>query len=858
MGSSGTVRRTGRGVQVALAGVLGWLLALAVLLLIERRRLELVLRALGGGGSRLGADDLLAAVVVVVAPLLAGIAIALLVGLLLHVLRTLLYARAMHTYAGQYLQQHGILQRYGLAPSVVRFSSAGEPTTEGSELFPRVAEAHARVLLLGEAGTGKTVALHALAYELTRRRWLVSCLLGRRPLPVLVPLPGYAEAAPGVARHQYLASQVARFGSHRFARSSLEALRAQRLVLLCDELDAVHAATRSAVCAELADLGVAGQPPVRTIIACDLQTYVHAPQAFAPVRSFQRVVLADMPAATAAVRRAMRSPTRGKQIASPLEGHRLETALATPALLAALLTLLEAGWEPPYGRGPLLIEYVTFLCERATKLEPGVEGGNLGMLLGELAGSLREADYPAVAVNAGVSVGAAVGTWLGAHPPIAVNDHRSATRGPSARENVEVLCRAALKAGILVVRSDGRAVQFAHRLLEAGFAAWWLQQDDDGMGRIQPALLRPRWALPVVVWSDGGKDPADVAKRLLRLADTPDGTAARVGRMSGASVYPAALALAVAAAAEGFANALAQPAETPRLTQRMRDLTQQHLRDMLDQALIYMSDHDHQARLTRALQQVEEATGPELSASIAYLIRQDEFNRLLRAQLVGLLGMLASPPALAVLIELLGEMDPVMRQATEQAFRLAGSAALGPLQSALADESDMVRARAGEVLARLGDIAVDNAIAGLGSESPPERAASARALGQLRATQAVEALIARLDDDASDVRAVAARALGTIGGGQAAEALLEATRSTDPTLRAAAAGALGTCREARPSTRLLELLNDPEAEVRAAAAESLGKLGDERAVEALRERREDPDPWAQHAVSTALRRMGRS
>jgi HEAT repeat protein len=861
MGSSPASRQGGHRLSLVLSGFLGWLLALAAAIALERVPLEEALRRLRGGMPP-ETSELVTLALVLAPPILAGVAVALLLAVLRRVLSTVIYARAMHIYTRRYLDRHGVLRRYGLEPGVVRFTSEGEPASDTGEPLVRVVEAHPRLLLLGAPGAGKTMALYTLAYEMSRRRWWLACALGRRPLPVLVALPGYASAASegraGEARLKYLAAQVSRFSTGGFARRSMADVRAGRLILLCDQMDIVPLTARNDVCAELASLGTPGPTRARMVIACDVQTYTRASQTFAPLRSFQRVVLADMAPvdARASVRQAGIAASKGKTGGLSIEGHRLDTALANPALLAAVLDLLAAGWQPPYGRGPLLIEYLALLCERAAKHEADVDAGRLGVFLGELAGSLREAGARTVVLTGTGNLGGAISEWLAAHEPITVNDHRSSTLTAYPLAESEKLSRAAISAGLLDVRSDEGALQFAHRVLEDGFAAWWLQHDDDGLSRIQPALLRPRWAFPVVLWSDSAKDPADVAKRLIRLSDTPDSTAARAGLMSSAGVFPATLALAIAAATEGFANALAKPADTPKLATRTRDLAQQHLRDLLDRAAIYAANTDQQARLARALQEVEESSGPELAASIAYLAGEAELNRLLRAQLIGLLGTLSSPQALTALARFLGEMDPVLRLATDQAFRQAGAAALGPLQSALATGGEMVSARAGEVLAGLGEMAVDNAISGLASEAAPERAASARALGQPRAAQAVEALITRLGDADSVVRIAAVRALGEIGGSQAIEALLKVAQSPDAALRAAVADALGAQRDTQSVPRLIELLSDPEAEVRTASANSLGKLGDVRAIQPLRERRDDPDPWAQHAVIAALRRLG--
>ncbi|MBF6590634.1 MAG: HEAT repeat domain-containing protein [Ktedonobacterales bacterium] len=857
----------GSGATRWLATALVWLLILLASLAGERVALRPICHALRHGAPTLSASQLLVLGQVILLPLFGAVLAYLGAGFVIRLFRIARYTRALHRYTGQYLQRHAPLYQLGIMPSVLRFDSDGQPESGEAEPFLRLAATSQRMLVLGQAGAGKTVALHILAYDMTRRRWLLPLVFGKRPLPVLVSLPGYAqapgEARPGTLRTTYCAAQLRRFGGAGLARQFGYLLRGGRVVLLCDALDLVPEEERAQVCVELATVGSPSLPDGRLVIACALHAYTHAPQAFGPLRRFQRTTLTEITSAEAmpVLRRAAAhasSKTRSERFDLP--AHRLATAAALPATLAALCALLWDGRGLPFGRAQLLHAYAERLCQEADT-GPTDQAAHLATkratMLAALAGSLRQAGQSAVPLLKGQRVGGAVATWLATYEPVVANDHRSAVAAHYSADEADAICRAAIRTGILVVRADGRAISFAHHLLEDTFAAWWLSLSDDGLGRLHADLLRPRWALPIIFWASTATDPADVAKRLLRLVDTPDSTAARAGLMSRAGVLSAALALSLAAAVESFTVALAQPPAAGMPPARPLELAHQHLRDLVDRAYVFTAQSDQQSRLARALQAVEEASGPELTASIAWLARHAPLNRLLRAQLVGLLGMLASPLALTALTDLLAEMDPVMRQAVGQAFKMAGVAALPPLQAALANGSEVVRARAGEVLAGLGEMALENAIQGLSAESAEERVASAQAIGILQAPQAVEELVARLEDSESVVRVAAARALGQIGGDDARAALGQRVHSPDPALRAAIATALGATRNAGAVPPLLTLLGDAEAEVRAAAAMALGLLGDERAVDALQERRQDADPWAQHAAQTALRRMGK-
>ncbi|HUY79598.1 MAG TPA: HEAT repeat domain-containing protein, partial [Ktedonobacterales bacterium] len=283
-----------------------------------------------------------------------------------------------------------------------------------------------------------------------------------------------------------------------------------------------------------------------------------------------------------------------------------------------------------------------------------------------------------------------------------------------------------------------------------------------------------------------------------------------------------------------------------------------------DQALIYCAAPDAQARLARALQGVEYDAGPELVAYIIRLIRLAPLDRLLRAQLITLLGLLSSETALAALMDLLAETDPTLRQAVNQSMAYAGAAALAPLQLRLRDRRELIRTRAAEALTYISETTPDTADAalaaarmGLNSADPRQRAAAAATLGSLRASEALDALIASLGDGERAVRVAAARALGQIGGQRARAALRKHGVHTDAALRIAVAQALGNSPDPLSTPILLQLLEDSEPRVRAAAAMALGTLGDERAVGPLREHVADADPWAQNAAISALRRLGR-
>ncbi len=104
------------------------------------------------------------------------------------------------------------------------------------------------------------------------------------------------------------------------------------------------------------------------------------------------------------------------------------------------------------------------------------------------------------------------------------------------------------------------------------------------------------------------------------------------------------------------------------------------------------------------------------------------------------------------------------------------------------------------------------------------RAAAARSLGMLGAVEAIPLLIERLHDT-TVVRVGAADALAMLGA-VAIPALTQALEDDDANVRAAASEALGTSKEEAAVEPLIGVLADEAEPVRVAAARSLARLGD--------------------------------
>src|SRR5262249_25483841 len=113
--------------------------------------------------------------------------------LTIRTLRLLVYTRHMHGAAEHFLLTQAPLYQAGIQPRLVPFDFSGQPQRAREQSIEQAMMGSRLLLLLGEAGAGKSVALHALATGLTRRRTLGQTLLHRAPLPMLVSLGTYAR-----------------------------------------------------------------------------------------------------------------------------------------------------------------------------------------------------------------------------------------------------------------------------------------------------------------------------------------------------------------------------------------------------------------------------------------------------------------------------------------------------------------------------------------------------------------------------------------------------------------------------------------------------------------------------------------
>lgn len=159
---------------------------------------------------------------------------------------------------------------------------------------------------------------------------------------------------------------------------------------------------------------------------------------------------------------------------------------------------------------------------------------------------------------------------------------------------------------------------------------------------------------------------------------------------------------------------------------------------------------------------------------------------------------------------------------------------------------------------------VPELLARLEGHDPRQRAAAARALGNLgsAAESAVPKLVRRLDDPEPPIRAGAAWALGHVGPGAKAALLPLAARlrDRDASVRFRAEESLGRIGPDTEAVRraLIALVEDPKAPGRAEAAAVLGRLGPaaQSALTALVAALEDPRESVRGRAAWALGQIG--
>ena len=198
----------------------------------------------------------------------------------------------------------------------------------------------------------------------------------------------------------------------------------------------------------------------------------------------------------------------------------------------------------------------------------------------------------------------------------------------------------------------------------------------------------------------------------------------------------------------------------------------------------------------------------------------------------GNLGYFADPAAAPVLLAALKDDVLAVRfEAARSLVALGRADAIEPILLALDVPGEMAQRRVAEILAVLGQGAVDPLIAVLESTDPQYSDAvltvAARVLGMLRASQAVPALIGKLGGDDYSLRLNCVRSLGLIGDKSAVGPIAGLANDRAWEVRNSVMQALGRLGATGQISLLTKALADPAWWVRYSAAKSLYWLGND-------------------------------
>ena len=374
---------------------------------------------------------------------------------------------------------------------------------------------------------------------------------------------------------------------------------------------------------------------------------------------------------------------------------------------------------------------------------------------------------------------------------------------------------------------------------------------------------QPRTAGVVLALSDPDPDVRATAVEALPLAP-----AIAMGGEAG-----------IRSAADLLVEALAD--EDPRVAQaaadRLAGLPERHLASVW--AAMRAADPSARAELVRQVERRD--PGRLASLALAHASSADAGERALAVELA---VRSATPQSTAVVVSALGDPDPAVRRiATAGMSSLRSPSAVEALSRTLSDPRPEIRVEAVRALGLIDDDAVpstlitalkdpevrvrDTAVDALVRWRSPAvawRLAQALSSPDLRrptgdvlermGSVAVDSLVEVVMRGEPEARAAAGALLERIAG---VERFLSELGSTDPDGRLRAVEVLGTIGGRMAGDALVEALTDPDVPVRSRSATLLGAMGDARAIPALK-RMFLSDPVVEVAVAAeaSLRALG--
>lgn len=199
------------------------------------------------------------------------------------------------------------------------------------------------------------------------------------------------------------------------------------------------------------------------------------------------------------------------------------------------------------------------------------------------------------------------------------------------------------------------------------------------------------------------------------------------------------------------------------------------------------------------------------------------------------LGRIDEPGVINPLVEVLADADPNIQYEAMEALENRGRKAVPALLKTAESGDRIFRAKAIELLGRIGDPQSKEVIEkSLSDTSSEVRAQAVISLRWIAFGDAVELIVPMLDDPDANVRMMVVFALGELREHESARRALEkALTIKDNQLREKAAHFLGETGNPDTESALIKALKDRRLEVRWTACEALGKVGGDKALQAL-------------------------